>query len=215
MSSTTRITVTLPSDQVAELRKLTDNVSGYVAEAVARQIRHQLLGDDLRRHQEEHKPFSDEEPRRGSREDFRFRRHLHGRGCRVSERIETVVLDSEGLSAWIAQDRKLLAMLQVFHDMGADLVLGANTIVEVSHSRTNMPRLNWALSRVKVEPVTEQAAKAAAELLKGAGLHGHKYAIDATVAEVALRQPKPVAVLTSDSDDMTKLCGNQVRIIPL
>ncbi|MFD7860715.1 hypothetical protein [Streptomyces sp. NPDC059783] len=61
MSSTTRITVTLPSDQVAELRKLTDNVSGYVAEAVARQIRHQLLGDDLRRHEEEHGPFSDEE----------------------------------------------------------------------------------------------------------------------------------------------------------
>ncbi|MFE9924485.1 hypothetical protein ACFYQA_23750 [Streptomyces sp. NPDC005774] len=61
MSSTTRITVTLPSDQVAELRKLTDSVSGYVAEAVARQIRHQLLGDDLRRHEEEHGKFSDEE----------------------------------------------------------------------------------------------------------------------------------------------------------
>ncbi|MFD5902498.1 type II toxin-antitoxin system CcdA family antitoxin [Streptomyces microflavus] len=61
MSSTTRITVTLPSDQVAELRKLTDNISGYVAEAVARQIRHQLLGDALRRHAEEHGPFSDEE----------------------------------------------------------------------------------------------------------------------------------------------------------
>lgn len=61
VSSTTRITVTLPSDQVAELRKLTDNVSGYVAEAVARQIRHQLLGDDLRRHEEEHGQFSDEE----------------------------------------------------------------------------------------------------------------------------------------------------------
>ncbi|MFF8831867.1 DNA-binding protein [Streptomyces sp. NPDC015131] len=133
----------------------------------------------------------------------------------MSERIETVVLDSEGLSAWIAQVRELLAMLQVFHDMGADLVIGANTIVDVSHSRTRMPRLNWALSRIKAEPVTEQAAKAAAELLKNAGLHGRKHAIDATVAEVALRQPKPVAVLTSDRDDMAKLCGSQIRIIPL
>ncbi|EFL26487.1 conserved hypothetical protein [Streptomyces himastatinicus ATCC 53653] len=61
MSSTTRITVTLPTDQVDELRKLTDNVSGYVAEAVARQIRHQLLGEDLRRHQEEQGAFTDEE----------------------------------------------------------------------------------------------------------------------------------------------------------
>lgn len=136
----------------------------------------------------------------------------------MSERIETVVLDSQGLSAWIAQDRKFLALLRVFHEMGADLVIGANTIVEVSHSRTNIPRLNWALSRIKVEPVTEQAARAAAELLKEAGLHGHKYAIDATVAEVALRQPRPVALLTSDSDDsddMTKLCGDRVRTISL
>ncbi|MFF0745161.1 hypothetical protein ACFYVL_32645 [Streptomyces sp. NPDC004111] len=61
MSSSTRITVTLPADQVAELRKLTDNISGYVAEAVARQIRHQLLGDDLRRHEEEHGSFTEEE----------------------------------------------------------------------------------------------------------------------------------------------------------
>lgn len=53
--------MTLPSDQVAELRKITDNVSGYVAEAVARQLRHQLLGADLLRHQEEHGEFTDEE----------------------------------------------------------------------------------------------------------------------------------------------------------
>ncbi|WP_406191211.1 type II toxin-antitoxin system CcdA family antitoxin [Streptomyces griseus] len=59
----TRITVTLPSDQVAELRKLTDNISGYVAEAVPGQIRRQLLGDALRRHEEEHGQFSDEEAR--------------------------------------------------------------------------------------------------------------------------------------------------------
>ena len=61
MADTTRITVTLPSDQVAELRKITDNVSGYVAEAVARRLRHQLLGADLLRHQEEHGEFTDEE----------------------------------------------------------------------------------------------------------------------------------------------------------
>ncbi|GHJ30138.1 PIN domain-containing protein [Streptomyces hygroscopicus] len=133
----------------------------------------------------------------------------------MSTRLETVVLDSQGLSAWVAQDRKVLAMFQVFHEMGADLVVSANTIVEVSHSRVNLPRLNWTLSRVKVEPITEQAAKAAAELLKSAGLHGHKYAIDATVAEAALRQPAPVAVLTSDTDDMAKLCNDRVRLIGL
>ncbi|WP_103543665.1 DNA-binding protein [Streptomyces sp. SM1] len=131
----------------------------------------------------------------------------------MKEHVETVVLDSQGLSAWIAQDRKILAMFQVFHAVGADFVIGANTIVEVSHGWVNMPRLWWALSRVKVEPVTEDEAKASAELLKAAGLHGHKYAIDATVAEVALRQPGPVVMLTSDVDDMARLCGDRVRLI--
>ncbi len=61
MAETTRITITLPTEQVAELKKLTDNVSGYVAEAVARQLRHQLLKADLHSHIEEHGHFSDEE----------------------------------------------------------------------------------------------------------------------------------------------------------
>ncbi len=131
----------------------------------------------------------------------------------MNEHVETVVLDSQGLSAWIEQDRKILAMFQVFHAMGADMVIGANTIVEVSHAGVNMPRLRWVLSRVKVEPVTDAAARASAELLKAAGLHGHKHAIDATVAEVALRQPGPVAMLTSDVHDMARLCGDRVRLI--
>lgn len=45
----------------AALKKITDNISGYVAEAVARQIRHQLLGADLRSHTDEQGPFSEEE----------------------------------------------------------------------------------------------------------------------------------------------------------
>ncbi|WP_327289990.1 PIN domain-containing protein [Streptomyces sp. NBC_01198] len=133
----------------------------------------------------------------------------------MSQHIESVVLDSEGLSAWVAQERKVLGLLKVFHEMGADLVISANTIVEVSHSRVNTPRLQWALSRVKVEPVTEQTAKEAARLLKTTGLHGHKYAIDATVAETALRQPGPVVILTSDIDCVARLCGKQIGLISL
>ncbi|WP_405012224.1 DNA-binding protein [Kitasatospora sp. NBC_01539] len=131
----------------------------------------------------------------------------------MSERIETVVLDSQGVSAWISQDRDVLAMIRSFHSMAAGLVVGANTIVEISHARVNSARLNWVLSQVKIEAVTEQAARTSAALLKHTGLHGHKYAIDATVAEMALRQPGPVAMLTSDIDDMAKLCGDRVRLI--
>ncbi len=55
--------MTLPSAQVDELRNITDNVSGYVAAAVDRQIRHDLLAEDLRRYEEEHGLFTDEELR--------------------------------------------------------------------------------------------------------------------------------------------------------
>ncbi|MBT2478681.1 DNA-binding protein [Streptomyces sp. ISL-94] len=133
----------------------------------------------------------------------------------MSQPVETVVLDSQGLSAWIEQDRKVASRFALYHSMGADFVVCANTIVEVSHSRLNPAKLDWALSRCKVEPVTEAAAKAASRLLKAVGLHGHKYAIDATVAEMALRQPGPVIMLTSDVEDMTALCGDRVRIIAL
>lgn len=61
MSGTARITVTLPIEEVAELRKLTDNISGYVAEAVARKIRLDLRKEDLRRYQEEYGAFTEEE----------------------------------------------------------------------------------------------------------------------------------------------------------
>nr|MDT0667173.1 hypothetical protein [Micromonospora sp. DSM 115978] len=61
MSGSTRITVSLPTEQVEALKKITDNVSGYVAEAVARQIRHKLLSDDLNIYERESGPFTREE----------------------------------------------------------------------------------------------------------------------------------------------------------
>ncbi|WP_028812456.1 PIN domain-containing protein [Streptomyces flavidovirens] len=127
--------------------------------------------------------------------------------------FRTIVLDSEGLSGWLADDRRISTMIKVFREAEADLVISAATIIEASHGKTNTARLNWLLSRIGIQPVTEQASRAAAKLLKDTNLHGHKYAIDAMVAEVALRQPGPVAMLTSDTDDMRKLCGRAVHLV--
>ena len=49
--------------------------------------------------------------------------------------------------------------------------------------------------------------------LPDAGPHGHKYAVDTVVAETALRQLRPVVLLTSDVDDMAKLCGDRVPLV--
>lgn len=56
---------------------------------------------------------------------------------------ETVVLDSRALSAWIAEDRRILRDAQVFHFTGSEIVVGADTGVEVGHARVNLPRLWW------------------------------------------------------------------------
>ncbi|MEO3743793.1 PIN domain-containing protein [Plantactinospora sp. B5E13] len=129
--------------------------------------------------------------------------------------LESLVLDSQGLSGWIDRDRKVMRLLEQAERDGVDLAMSAATVIEVSHPGVDVARLSWLLSRIRVEPVTKESARRSAELLKAAGLHGHRYAIDAMVAEVALRLAAPVAVLTSDVDDMAKLCGQRVRIIGL
>jgi len=46
-------------------------------------------------------------------------------------------------------------------------------------------------------------------------LHGNKYAIDAAPAVIAGRLGRSVVFCRSDEDDMTKLCGERVRVIAL
>jgi len=129
--------------------------------------------------------------------------------------LESLVLDSQGFAGWIDRDRKVIRLLEQAERDGADLAMSAATIIEVAHAGVDIARLNWLLSRIRVEAVTKESARRSAGLLKAAGLQGHKYAIDAMVAEVALRLPAPVVVLTSDVDDMVKLCGRRVRTIGL
>ncbi len=106
-----------------------------------------------------------------------------------------------------------MALVAEARSRGMEVVICALTIIEAVHARTDTARLRWLLSGLRVIPVGDEEAKAASALLTGAGLHGHQYAIDAAVAEGALRQRRPVVMLTSDADDMTKLCGGRVRLV--
>ncbi|MFE5600492.1 DNA-binding protein [Streptomyces coelicoflavus] len=125
----------------------------------------------------------------------------------------TLVLDSEGLSKLLDDDETVVALVAEARARGMEVVICALTIIEAVHARTNKARSSWLSSGLRVVPVGDEEAKAASTLLMGASLHGHKYAIDAAVAEAALRQQRPVVVLTSDIDDMTKLCGDRVRLV--
>ncbi|KIE26038.1 DNA-binding protein [Streptomyces sp. MUSC 125] len=133
--------------------------------------------------------------------------------CRKLSHEGTLVLDSEGLSKLLADDETVVALVAEARSRGMEVVICALTIIEAVHARTTKARLSWLLSGLRVIPVGDDEAKAASALLMGAGLHGHKYAIDAAVAEAALRQQRPVVMLTSDIDDMTKLCVDRVRLV--
>lgn len=125
----------------------------------------------------------------------------------------TIVLDCAGLSLWCAGDQRVTALLREAKSNDFRVVTSALTPIEATDVRAKNDRMLWFLSRLGIEPVTDEVSLLAIELLHQAGLHGHKYAIDAVVAATALRAAKPVIVLTSDVDDMQKLCGKRVRIV--
>ncbi|MFI6396149.1 type II toxin-antitoxin system VapC family toxin [Nonomuraea sp. NPDC050540] len=125
----------------------------------------------------------------------------------------TLVLDSEVLARAVLRDRTITAWLTLARADDLRVITSAATLVEVVHPRVNRPALEWTLSRLVIEPVTEPIARHAATLLSNAGLHGHKYAIDAMLSATALAASGPVTVLTSDPEDLTALCGVRVTVI--
>ena len=125
----------------------------------------------------------------------------------------TLVLDSEGLAKAVLRDREVTAWLALARADDMRVITSAATLVEVVHPRVNRPALEWTLSRLVVEPVSEAVARHASALLADTGLHGHKYAIDAMLTATALAAPGPVTVLTSDPEDLATLCGGRLVVV--
>lgn len=129
----------------------------------------------------------------------------------------TLALDSEGLAKAVLRDRTVTGWLARARARADDLrvITSAATLVEVIHPRINRPALEWTLSRLVIEPVTEHIARHSATLLADAGLHGHMSAIDAMLSATALAAPGPVTVLTSDPEDLATLCRGRVTVIKI
>lgn len=127
----------------------------------------------------------------------------------------TLVLDSEGLAKAVLRDRDVTGWLALARADDMRVIISAATLVAVVRPRIKRPALEWTLSRIVVEPVTEPIAQHAAALLADAGLHGHKYAIDAMLCATALAAAGPVTALTSDAEDLTALCGDRITLIKI
>ncbi|MEU3630125.1 type II toxin-antitoxin system VapC family toxin [Streptomyces fradiae] len=124
----------------------------------------------------------------------------------------TLVLDCEGMSGLVRRSPDITEWLAAAEAEDVRVVISSVTLVEARDPKVNQARFDYAVSRVNVIPPTEAIARRASRLLAGAGLHGHKYALDAIVAATALASPAPATVLTSDPEDLLMLCGPGVRI---
>ncbi|MFF3552275.1 PIN domain-containing protein [Streptomyces tsukubensis] len=124
-----------------------------------------------------------------------------------------LVLDSEGLAKAVQRDREVHEWLTAAREADLPVVTSAAVLVEVIHPRINDAALKSTLSRLRMEPVTQAFAHSAAELLRTAGLHGHKYAIDAMLCATALAQPGRVTILTSDVEDIELLMAEHARVV--
>ncbi|MEV7102494.1 type II toxin-antitoxin system VapC family toxin [Streptomyces atroolivaceus] len=125
----------------------------------------------------------------------------------------TLVLDCEGLSNLVRRAPEITEWLMAAEAEDIRVVTSSVTLVEARDPKVNQARFDHAVSRVNIIPPSEAIARHAIKLLATARLHGHKYALDAIVAATALASPAPVAVLTSDPEDLLMLCGPSVRII--
>ncbi|GAA0410971.1 type II toxin-antitoxin system VapC family toxin [Streptomyces luteireticuli] len=125
-----------------------------------------------------------------------------------------LVLDSEGLAKAVQRDREVHEWLAAARDADLPVITSAAVLVEVIHPRMNEAAFQWTLSRLRVEPVTQAIAQSAAALLRNAGLHGHKYAIDAMLCATALSYPGRATILTSDVEDIETLTAEYPRVVP-
>jgi predicted nucleic acid-binding protein len=117
----------------------------------------------------------------------------------------TLVLDSEGLCRLAAGDGRTRGYMDSARARGARVAVSAITLTETLRGGPRDATVHRVLSRITVVPVTAAIARGAGELLGMNGLSGHRCAIDAVIAATALDMERPVVLLTSDPDDMSRL----------
>lgn len=122
----------------------------------------------------------------------------------------TLVLDAQGLAKLAAGDPAVRALVQTAHQRYDNVVTAASTLTEVLRGGASDARMHRVLQRVTVASIDKAVGRKAGELLGATGLGatspaGHRCAVDAMLAAVALAQRRPAVLLTSDPDDMARL----------
>jgi predicted nucleic acid-binding protein len=116
-----------------------------------------------------------------------------------------LVLDAQGLVKLATGDPAVLALVRTAHQRYDHVVTAASTLAEVLRGGGADARIHRVLQRVTVAAIDRETGRRAGELLGATGLSGHRCTVDAMLAVVALAQPRPALLLTSDPDDLARL----------
>ena len=123
----------------------------------------------------------------------------------------TLVLDAEGLRKLADGNPRAVSFAKDAYVANAIVLTVASALTEVLRGGPRDAPVHRILKDVSVVPVGPEEGRAAGELLGRTGLSGHRCALDALLAVVALAQPRPVVVLTSDTDDLQRLTDEPGR----
>lgn len=123
----------------------------------------------------------------------------------------TLVLDAEGLSSFAGGGHVAVSLARDALDAHGSVVTAASTLAEVLRGTSRDARMHRVLDRITVVPIDKRMGRAAGELLGRVGLSGHRHALDALLAVVALEQQRPIVLLTSDPDDLGALTDEPAR----
>lgn len=117
----------------------------------------------------------------------------------------TLILDAEGLVKLAAGDLGARTWARRAANRRANIVTAASTLAEVLRGSPKDAPVHQLLASVQVIAIDKACGRAAGELLGHARLSGDRCAMDALLAAVALSQPRPAVLVTSDPDDLAKL----------
>lgn len=123
---------------------------------------------------------------------------------RTPLRFGSLLLDAHGVTAMARRDRTAQAFLERARSFDAPVVVSWVTLAEVLQGSPRNSAARWALSKVRLEPLEELDFREAGALMARTGMGGHT--VDALVVVTAKRLPEPCVVLTSDTDDLRRLC---------
>lgn len=124
-----------------------------------------------------------------------------------------LVLDSEGLAQAVQRGPEVQAWLTAAREADLPVITSAAVLVEVIHPGSTTQHWGGRCPGCGSSPLHRPSPSPLPPCCRTAGLHGHKYAIDAMLCATALAaQPGRVTILTSDVEDISVLTTGHPRV---